>query len=165
MGSAWNSSGTWEEKDTLPWCKAWLEEHLLEVPARDFGTGVVKVVGVAKVSGDASVGVIRGRTRHIFDLEVEVKWEARLGGDETKYKGKLSLSEVTHDLGNDDADPVPAKLSFTDEKKAGASGAANIKKHCLGSRGAVDPNKLGETLADDLVAALKAKFLPAFAAL
>ena len=90
---------------------------------------------------------------------------ARLGGDETKYKGRLSLSEVTHDLWSDDADPVPAKLSFADEKKAGASGAANIKKHCLGSRGAVDPNKLGETLADDLVAALKAKFLPAFAAL
>ena len=101
------------------------------------------MTAVAKVEGDASVGVIRGRTRHIFDLELEVRWEARLGGDETKYKGKLKFADVTHDLGGDDADAIPCQCLFTDEKKAGA-GAARIKQHALGPKAAVDPARLAK---------------------
>ena len=185
QGSVWNTAGTWEEKDVLGWARTWLEASLpglsrdLPRPAKpavrsklsnsspptgDFGTGVLRVTAVAKVEGDASVGVIRGRTRHIFDLELEVRWEARLGGDETKYKGKLKFADVTHDLGGDDADAIPCQCLFTDEKKAGA-GAARIKQHALGPKAAVDPARLGATLADDVVAELKAKFLPAFGAL
>ena len=67
----------------------------------------------------------------------------RLGGDETKYKGKLKFADVTHDLGGDDADAIPCQCLFTDEKKAGA-GAARIKQHALGPKAAVDPARLAK---------------------
>ena len=47
------------------------------------------MTAVAKVEGDASVGVIRGRTRHIFDLELEVRWEARGEGRAAGHSAAL----------------------------------------------------------------------------
>mmetsp|Transcript_21980 Transcript_21980/g.65900 ORF Transcript_21980/g.65900 Transcript_21980/m.65900 type:complete len:156 (+) Transcript_21980:1380-1847(+) len=71
-GSAWNAAGTWEEKDVLPRVKTRVAEVLKAVAPRDFGAGLVSFDRVKEVTGDASVGVIRGRKRQFVDLQIEV---------------------------------------------------------------------------------------------
>merc|ERR1712003_29146 len=71
-GSKWNHAGTWEEKDTTEWCKEHLEKRLLESKVEAVGVDgdalSCSIAEVSDVTGDASVAVVSGKKRYIFDL-------------------------------------------------------------------------------------------------
>ena len=166
-GSAWNTAGTWEERDELPWVKAKLDALLagggggLE---RDFGAGLVRVTGVKDVAGDASVGVIRGTARHMFDLAFEVTWEAGIGGVSKPAKGSLKFSDFG-DAAALSTDDVQCECAFTDEKRVPAEHRADVRREVGGGAGDSAGCAAGKTLAGDVLAKLVAEFIPAFNAL
>jgi tetratricopeptide (TPR) repeat protein len=66
--SAWNQAGTLEEKNTTDWCTPHLQSKLLAATASFSGGDFVAVVTkVEDLSGDASVAVVGGKKRYIFD--------------------------------------------------------------------------------------------------
>ena len=74
-----------------------------------------RVTKVSKVEGDASVAVVRGKKRYLFDLSADLEYEVLVdesfGMDvsetdttparQATYKGKFSIKEITHDAVND----------------------------------------------------------------
>ena len=103
-GSAWNSGGTWEEKDVSEWAKGELERRLKDVSASD---GLLKTVvkEVKDVEGAASVVASRGTSRHLCEYSFELQYtmtrvqeaaEAAEGKAATIVcLGSLSYSDVT----------------------------------------------------------------------
>ncbi|PSC70145.1 Chaperone binding,ATPase activator [Micractinium conductrix] len=78
--SAWNAAGTWEER---PVALAWVQQQLGELLAalHHSARGVaVAVAEVTSCSGEAHQWVVRGKRRAGFELAVEFKWRAELGG-------------------------------------------------------------------------------------
>jgi tetratricopeptide (TPR) repeat protein len=82
--SVWNQAGTWEEKDTTDWCRAQLRERLLttSVESTCATTALTTmpivramVTSVEELTGDASVAVVSGKKRYIFDFHVKLKYE------------------------------------------------------------------------------------------
>ena len=108
-GSAWNAAGTWEERDVLPKVRERIESVVKRVSDRDFGSGVISVDRVKSVTGDASVGVIRGKARQFLDVKIEVAFRVRVGGDEQAYKGTLILKDYSADAMTE---PSTSRSSF-----------------------------------------------------
>ena len=75
-GSAWNRAGTWEEKDTTTWCTAQLRKRLEEaaVTTDKFDVAVVEI---PELTGDASVAIVSGKKRYIFDFHVKIKYKIK----------------------------------------------------------------------------------------
>ena len=75
-GSAWNTGGTWEEKEMGEWCKAELTK-VLET-ARGYAEQVqISITKVKNVEGTASVVASRGQVRHIYEYALELEWKAK----------------------------------------------------------------------------------------
>jgi tetratricopeptide (TPR) repeat protein len=97
--SVWNQAGTWEEKNTTDWCQAQLRQRLLEAKV---STALLdaKISKVEDISGDASVVVVSGKKRYIFDLHVKLKYKIKSrkndDGEETKEicKGVMRLPDI-----------------------------------------------------------------------
>ena len=70
--SAWNSSGTFEEKDMLSWSKAKLSELLVTDSAAEAGAG--RISKVFDVEGDALWTFRKGKKGCIFDLNFVASW-------------------------------------------------------------------------------------------
>jgi len=97
-GSAWNQAGTWEEKDTTSWCTAQLRQRLQEttVVTESFRADVVQI---KELTGDASVAVVSGKKRYIFDfhvkLEYKIKAVAVVGeGEEEEEEGRSKTGKI-----------------------------------------------------------------------
>jgi len=155
-GSVWNTAGTWEERDVLPFAKDAVEAALGRVSARDFGSGVVTLDAVRDVDGDASVGAIRGKVRHIVDLTVKIAFRVRLGGDDKAYKGTLVLKEYSADARTE---PVDVEVKFTDAAKLARPSAQRVRD-ALGTAATVAPTETPRTFAEDCLFALNTHFLP-----
>lgn len=155
-GSVWNTAGTWEERDILPFAKDAVEAALGRVPDRDFGSGVVSLDTVKGVEGDASVGVIRGKTRHIVDLTVKIGFKVRLGGDGKAYKGTLVLKEYSADARTE---AVDVELKFTDGARLGRTAEQRVRD-ALGTKSCVAPTETPKTFVEDCIFALNLHFLP-----
>jgi len=69
-GSAWNTGGTWENKDVTKWAKVSLPP-LFEGQR----VGDIAVRSATLSSGHASVVLVRGKMRPGFDLKLELEWE------------------------------------------------------------------------------------------
>ena len=74
--SQWNASGTWEERDHSKWAKEFLTNELNSA-SFDFplNQGEVTVSGINSVEGDASVVMIRGKKKFIYDITIELTWK------------------------------------------------------------------------------------------
>lgn len=69
--SAWNKAGTWEEKDCTNWAKESLEKIMLETSTSEW-----KITKANVDSGHASVAMVRGKKRYIFEMEkVVLDWD------------------------------------------------------------------------------------------
>lgn len=92
--SKWNQAGTWEEKDTTPWCKDTLEQRLKDTTVSD-NTLEVSIAKVDELTGDASVAITGGKKRYIFDFHVKLKYEIKEAGtDDIVAKGTVSLPDI-----------------------------------------------------------------------
>lgn len=117
-GSAWNQGNTFEEKDMTAWAKAKLEALLADVSApasHDNSGDVVTASQLSDLAGDASIAVVRGAKRYIFDFSFSLKCALQppLGG-EAPVEGELKFLDVSSDSGDADYDveaAVPSRYS------------------------------------------------------
>ncbi|KAL3908759.1 MAG: hypothetical protein SGILL_008362, partial [Bacillariaceae sp.] len=93
--SAWNHAGTWEEKDTTEWCKDHLTTRLKETKVEAGGSMIGVVTEVNDVTGDASVAVVGGKKRYIFDLHCNIKFDVKEADtDDILASGKFRLPDI-----------------------------------------------------------------------
>lgn len=73
--SEWNSKGTFEDRDILPWAKQKLPELLVDqsVPC---GSCNIRVTAVKDVAGLCSIAFIKQRKRFLFELSATIEWVA-----------------------------------------------------------------------------------------
>mmetsp|Transcript_27982 Transcript_27982/g.67922 ORF Transcript_27982/g.67922 Transcript_27982/m.67922 type:complete len:580 (-) Transcript_27982:3412-5151(-) len=100
--SAWNHAGTWEERDTTDWCRSRLEQRLKETKS-EAGAGRTsssaslscQVTEVNNITGDASVAMVGGKKRYIFDFHCKVEFEIKDDDtDDVIARGKLNLPDI-----------------------------------------------------------------------
>jgi len=95
--SAWNSAGTWEERDVSAWALADVQRRL-----EGLSLANISVSNVAALEGHASIISMRGRVKRPFELKCEIEWrwgaqdDAGAGGEvpTTAARGKLLYSEI-----------------------------------------------------------------------
>jgi len=94
--SAWNQAGTWEEKNTSDWCTGHLRSKLLSATAELVdGAHVATVIKVDSLTGDASVAVVSGKKRYIFDFHASLQYEIRDESvDEVIASGSFKLPDI-----------------------------------------------------------------------
>mmetsp|Transcript_129660 Transcript_129660/g.192993 ORF Transcript_129660/g.192993 Transcript_129660/m.192993 type:complete len:233 (+) Transcript_129660:76-774(+) len=105
--SAWNSGGTWEEKDFSK-----VAEKLLKEDIKGKTTARATFTEVNSVE-ECHCGLIfsRGKKRQYLEIEkLEVKWEAKEG----KGKGKVEVTELSS---SGDADDVHIKVTIKKAEK------------------------------------------------
>lgn len=77
--SAWNTAGTWEEKDCSVWATDTLRQHLKRAtytlpPSSPAPGAVLSVDKVVVAAGHASVAAVRGKKRYLYEYDVTVYW-------------------------------------------------------------------------------------------
>ncbi|CAH0480162.1 unnamed protein product [Peronospora belbahrii] len=99
-GSAWNQGNTFEEKDMTVWAKNKLEKVLSGISAPlGTGEGVVTSLEVSNLEGDASIAVVRGAKRYIFDFALTLACTLKQGDNEVT--GDLKFLDLSSDCGGD----------------------------------------------------------------
>ncbi|EEY55964.1 hsp90-like protein [Phytophthora infestans T30-4] len=99
-GSAWNQGNTFEEKDMTTWAKSKLEKIVSGVVAPlGTGEGVVTSLEVSDLEGDASIAVVRGAKRYIFDFSFALACKLKQG--DTSVAGELKFLDLSSDCGGD----------------------------------------------------------------
>jgi tetratricopeptide (TPR) repeat protein len=93
IGSAWNQAGTWEEKEISKWACDTLQQALLAAKYCDDGLGLVATVTKADVSGSASVAMVRGKKRYIYELSATVHWNVS-GASTTTAHGSMTFPDI-----------------------------------------------------------------------
>merc|ERR1719272_2326833 len=75
QGSVWNANAWhWEEKPMTTWAHAWLQRKLEGLTVSMLGGLASATLSDAKISGDASLSVRKGRPITLFQLRLECKW-------------------------------------------------------------------------------------------
>lgn len=91
--SKWNTGSTWEERDVSKWAvdvlRDMLADEALEVPPFDSGSASFKT-DKWKVTGEASIRIVRGRRRNGYELTV--KGEYRGEYESTKVNGSVEIA-------------------------------------------------------------------------
>jgi tetratricopeptide (TPR) repeat protein len=90
--SAWNAAGTWEEKDSTDWCKSQLRTRLQGTTVST-NTLEARIASLDELSGDASVALVSGKKRYIFDFHAQLKYEI-FQGDDVVAKGGVGLPDI-----------------------------------------------------------------------
>lgn len=106
--SAWNTAGTYEECDASAWARKRLETLLasFEVKLPLNGEGCLRTTKLTIGTCEATRPVIRNTRRFLFEIDLEMEWEATLPKSHlgvTPYvagepiKGRIVYPEVTSD--------------------------------------------------------------------
>eukprot|EP00397_Hematodinium_sp_SG-2012_P048309 GEMP01055293.1.p1 GENE.GEMP01055293.1~~GEMP01055293.1.p1 ORF type:complete len:353 (+),score=69.11 GEMP01055293.1:88-1146(+) len=114
QGSVWNAAGTWEDKDVTKWADDEITKRCTTEVSSKFG--LIRTRSVVN-KGDASITVIRGSTRYLFDFFITVFWESRISsatsGVDTTVKGELHCDEFSHQANVDSLVFEPRNTSST----------------------------------------------------
>ena len=127
-GSAWNSAGTYEEKDATTRSLSLLREHLLKASCLLCnGAYAFRIVKVGKADGHVLRVFARGKARLGFELTVSVDFEvldAAQGGGEggVRSKGSIHLEEIA-DTNSD----VFEKLVVSESSSTSATSPSVLK--------------------------------------
>ncbi|KAJ6747157.1 hypothetical protein OIU74_029596 [Salix koriyanagi] len=75
LGSAWNTAGTWEEKNLNNWATHRIKDLLLSVASLEFSGGKAEIAQVSKCSGDAFLVIVRNKKRvgYTYELTLKIK--------------------------------------------------------------------------------------------
>lgn len=94
--SAWNTAGTWEEKDVTSWASARLRDLLSSLSCSSSGDEVVcvSVSSVVRLEGDASIAVARGKRKNIYDFTAELEWKLT-SARSVQSSGSASVGDIT----------------------------------------------------------------------
>jgi len=109
--SAWNTSGTWEErKIEIKIIMDALENKLLNLP---IAGGAAKIVKINKCDGDAKLILSRGKKRLGYTLAIQYNYEAT--GKDSSSTGTISFKELQDD-GDYEVDVEPSEESEVGDK-------------------------------------------------
>ncbi|CAI5720592.1 unnamed protein product [Peronospora effusa] len=115
-GSAWNTAGTFEERVVTKWA----EEKWTDVFT---GTTYVEnniqatLKAPEKISGDASICVVRGKKRYLFDFNLNLPFEVSVSGGGT-CKGLYEMNDISNDEDYQISCRLTDKLSNASEQSA-----------------------------------------------
>jgi tetratricopeptide (TPR) repeat protein len=95
--SAWNKAGTWEEKNVTVWATHALRDALkavtYELPASSPAPGAaVRVTSVKSCDGHASLAMVRGKKRYIYEYSLQIEWKLETQGHDAE--GTMSFPDV-----------------------------------------------------------------------
>jgi len=139
--SAWNSKGTFEEKDRSTWSKENLTTRFKAITVIVDGSFAIRVTDVSDFSGDASIAITAKRKACLFDFKFTIHWSAESDSDSTAFaKGKLKYSDVCHDE-LDDLDPETETVRAA---KASDPRAALVRAHTNRTAGLLQKKILSE---------------------
>ncbi|KAI9908149.1 hypothetical protein PsorP6_004480 [Peronosclerospora sorghi] len=94
-GSAWNTAGTFEERIVTRWAKEkWNEIFTGAIYEEGAMQATLKVPET--ITGDASICVVRGKKRYLFDFNFKVPFEISISGGDT-CKGSYQLNDISND--------------------------------------------------------------------
>jgi hypothetical protein len=116
-GSAWNAAGTYEEKTLTPWVAEYLTSKFsnlsivispeqidssVKQTASDISSVLIETTAAENVTGHAQVTMARGKTKHMCDFSMTLKWTLVVTyGDNnkspTKVNGSISVIDITAD--------------------------------------------------------------------
>jgi activator of HSP90 ATPase len=123
--SAWNSAGTFEERDRSKFCADMLEEKIgngmVVVESEEYK---VEVTGIKKIEGEGSIILRRGKMSFIWDYAFDVTYKISLISNDKICKGTLSFTDFSHD---------PNDLPSVRKKIIG-SGFKNVEDVAVGKR-------------------------------
>uniref|UniRef100_A0A0G4HAI9 peptidylprolyl isomerase n=1 Tax=Chromera velia CCMP2878 TaxID=1169474 RepID=A0A0G4HAI9_9ALVE len=127
--SEWNARGTtFEEKDVTSWATEAFKTHVREATASmegpTGGTLKARITKVKEVTGDASVAVVRGTKRFLFDFHLTLDWEAVIsaegeGGEEKKFKGEVQMPDVASASADPSGFQMEARIKYKGTKPEG----------------------------------------------
>ena len=88
---------------------------------------LVEATQVESLDGDASISVIRGRKRYIFDYNFKVKWEAcvEVDGEEVEIQGSMFYPDFSSDQ---DDEVFERELKWENRSKAKSLEKALVKQ-------------------------------------
>lgn len=97
--SQWNEAGTWEEKDVTPWAKETLSKSIRETKfvfpsSSPAPSAIVEVEKIQDLTGHASVAVVRGKVRFIYEFSCKLNWVLEKDDDDLSCKGSLSIPDI-----------------------------------------------------------------------
>ena len=97
--SVWNNAGTWEEKDVSKWAKDALTKLILQTSytlpsSSPAPSAVATVTKVSKLDGHASVVVVRGKTRFIYEFSSKLEWQLKKDDDDLDCKGTFTIPDI-----------------------------------------------------------------------
>lgn len=126
-GSAWNSANTWEERDCSKWALDKLPQLFSEKETLPKSNQYsVQIKELSNAQGTAQIAHVRGKARFIYELSFDLKFSVTDGTD-SKYKGKISVSDVI----NDQLDDIEFALTW-DGKSPPGSELSTVKNSVLG---------------------------------
>lgn len=87
----------WVNKDASAWAKAYFEEHLIGLNAKDEETGLFAIVEkVLSVDGDVDVSQRKGKVITLFDVKLRLEYNGKTVSGED-VSGTITIPEVAHD--------------------------------------------------------------------
>jgi tetratricopeptide (TPR) repeat protein len=93
--SAWNTAGTWEERDVTAWAVTSLQDQLnastYKLPVSSPAPGATVAVTSAVVTGHASVATVRGKKRFLYEFSIVVDWKLT---EHSNATGSLTFPDV-----------------------------------------------------------------------
>ncbi|KAM7253341.1 hypothetical protein ACFE04_025959 [Oxalis oulophora] len=97
LGSAWNSAGTWEEKNLNKWATNRIKELLHSLGSLEFSSGNAEITHVTKCDGDASLVTVRNKKRvgYTYELTLKVKGEWMIKDEKKTVKANIDITEFS----------------------------------------------------------------------
>jgi activator of HSP90 ATPase len=92
--SAWNAAGTWEERNYDDYAKQRIQNLLKVIKLNESGVSL-SVDKVDNIHGDATVSLVRGKKRYIYDFSLDLHWQASINSE--KYMGVLNVTDISAD--------------------------------------------------------------------
>ena len=143
--SAWNQSGTFEEKNHTAYATKWFREEatkmMVDLPPKMLGeTEIPQYLTITEVKdfkGDASTAMARGKKKYVVDLVFTLQWQFSID-DKATASGTALFPDVTGD-GVDAGDILECQVSVDSNTPQHARNLvdSHIKSETVGLRPAV----------------------------
>ena len=124
--SAWNQAGTWEEKNTSDWCNSSLEGHLKETRV-ELNSLVGKVTKVNDLIGEASVVMVSGKKRYVFDYSTTLKFKIVDEKEDEFGSGTFKVPEISSTSIDEELEVLVTGWKMNDSEDVGSAAALQCR--------------------------------------
>jgi hypothetical protein len=108
-GSAWNASGTWEDRNLSKLAHIRLPELFVQQTApEDLFVDGFRFTGCKACTGDASVVFSRGKKRPGFECSLELQFAGNFDG--TEYTGVVTVTDMTETTDEEDLEEAEVEV-------------------------------------------------------